>query len=747
MRALRGLLAPALAVALLAVGAPAAEPDSALTLERIMGSPSLAGRVPRGLALSPDGALATLLEPRPDDRDRYDLWAVDTTTGERRMLLDSTAFGGGEISEEEKMRRERARVGGSRGVVSYAWAPDSRTILVPLDGDLFVADSRTGGVRRLTETPQTELDAKVSPRGGFVSFVRDSNLFLHDLSSGTERALSTDGGGAVSWGSAEFVAQEEMDRRDGHWWSPDDTRLVVARVDESGVRVVPRAAIGADGTRVFEQRYPRAGTPNAVVELFVFGSGAPGAPVKIDLGDDPDVYVARVDWAPDGSRVFVQRQSRDQKRLDLLEVDPATGKGTVRLTETSPTWVNLSDDLRILRDGRLLWTSERDGFRHLYVEHDGGLRQVTRGPWGIDRVVGLDEERGRVFFIAGIDSPVERHLHAVDLPAAAGFEEPERLTETGSWHDVTMDRAARRALVTRSSPTQPAQTYLADAAGARIAWIEENRVEGDHPYAPFLGRHVAPSFGTLPAEDGTPLHYAHWKPDLAPGTRAPALMIVYGGPGVPPLAARRWGNPVTQWFVQRGWHVFSLDNRGTLGRGKAFEDAIHLAMGGVEVRDQKVGVDWLATRDDVDPGRIAVHGWSYGGYMVLRLLAAYPGTFAAGASGAPVTDWSLYDTHYTERYLGNPAVDKGPYDSSGVIGVAGKIADPLLLIHGMADDNVVFENTTALVSRMQKEGTLFEVMVYPGQTHGIAGKADRVHLWRTIDDFFSRRLATRPPPP
>lgn len=736
----RTALAALVAATLLsAAGTRAAGPE--LTLERIMGSPALSGRVPRGLALSPDGTLATLLEPRADDRDRYDLWAIDTTSGERRMLLDSTKFGGGEISEEEKMRRERARVGGTRGVVSYAWGPDSRSILVPLDGDLYLADAQAGSVRRLTDTPETELDAKVSPRGTFVSFVRGTRLFLHDLATGTERALVSDDDGAT-WGSAEFVAQEEMDRRDGHWWSPDDTRLVAARVDESGVKVVPRAAIGADGTRVFEQRYPRAGTPNAMVELFVFDARAAlPAPVKIDLGDDPDIYVARVDWAPDGSRVFVQRQSRDQRRLDLLEIDPATGEGSVRLTETSPTWINLSDDLRILRDGRLLWTSERDGFRHLWIDAGGRLEQVTRGAWGIDKLVGVDEAGGRVFFIAGIDSPLERHLCAVDLPQpGAGAAPPRRLTEPGFWHDVTMDRLATRALVTRSGPTQPAQTFLADAAGTRIAWIEENRVEGDHPYAPYLAGHVVPEFGTLPAEDGTPLFYAHMKPELAPGQRAPALVIVYGGPGVGPLAARRWGNPVAQWFARRGWHVFSLDNRGTSGRGKAFEDPIHLAMGGVEVRDQKVGVDWLAARDDVDAERIAVHGWSYGGYMTLRLLAAYPGTFAAGASGAPVTDWSLYDTHYTERYLGNPAVDRGPYETSGVLGVAERIVDPLLVIHGMADDNVVFENTTALVSRMQKEGKLFEVMVYPGQTHGISGKADRVHLWRTIDDFFARRL-------
>jgi dipeptidyl-peptidase-4 len=735
---------PAILVVLAAGALPsAARADEPLTLERIMGSPALSGPVPRGLALSPDGKLATLLEPRADDRDRYDLWALETATGQKRMLVDSTKFGGGEVSEEEKMRRERARVGGTRGVISYAWAPDATSILVPLDGDLYLATVADGAVRRLTDTPQTELDARISPGGTSVSFVRDQNLFLHDLATGAERALTTDGGGAVSWGSAEFVAQEEMDRREGHWWSPDDSRLVVAKVDESDVRMVPRAAIGADGTRVFEQRYPRAGTPNARVELFVFDPAAPAgtAPMKLDLGADSDIYVARVDWTPDSKSILVQRQSRDQKRLDLLRFDPASGAPRTELTETSPTWVNLSDDLRVLRDGRLLWTSERDGFRHLFLKSDGALEQVTSGSWGIDRIVGSDEKAGRVFFMAGIETPIEKHLYAIDLPAAGKpAAPPRRLTEPGGWHDVSMDKTGTRALVTRSTPTQPPQTYLAAADGKRIAWIEENRVEGDHPYAPFLAGHIAPEFGTLAADDGTPLHYSHLRPTLSPGEKAPALVIVYGGPGVGPLAARRWGNAVSQWFVRRGWHVFSLDNRGTSGRGKAFEDPIHLKMGDVEVRDQKVGVDWLRARADVDPDRVAVHGWSYGGFMVLRLLAAHPGLFAAGASGAPVTDWSLYDTHYTERYLGNPSVDNGPYERSGVLEVAETIADPLLVIHGMADDNVVFENTTALVARMQRQGQLFEVMIYPGQTHGIAGAPDRIHLWRTISDFFDRRL-------
>ncbi|MBM3953252.1 MAG: S9 family peptidase [Planctomycetes bacterium] len=721
----------------------AAVPAADLSLERIMGSPALSGPVPRGLKLAPDGRLATLLRPRAADRERYDLWAIDTTTGAERMLVDSTALGSGaEVSEEEKMRRERARLGGTRGVVDYAWSADGSQVLVPLDGDLYVVTAADGAVTRLTATAATELDARIAPGGRAVSFVRDHNLFLHDLASGTERALTTDGGGAVTWGVAEFVAQEEMDRSDGVWWSPDGTRLVATRVDEADVALVTRAAIGADGTRVHTQRYPRAGTANARVELFVFSSGAPAgtAPVPLDLGADPDVYVARVAWAADGRSILVQRQSRDQQRLELVRFDPATGQGTAVDGETHGTWINLGDELRPLADGRVLLSSERDGFRHVWLVGGVAAEQVTRGAWALDKIVGFDAAAGRVFFIGWTDTPLERHLYAVDLPRdGRPATPPRRLTEPGGWHDAALDRSATRALVTRSTPTQPPQTYLADAAGKRLRWIEENRPEGDHPYAPFMAGHVAPEFGTLVTPDGTTLHFSHLRPRLAAGERAPALVIVYGGPGVGPLAARRWGSLTAQYFVRRGWHVFSLDNRGTSGRGKAFEDPIHRNLGAIEVADQMLGHSWLAARDDVDPRRLAVQGWSYGGYMVLRLLAAHPRAFVAGVAGAPVTAWDLYDTHYTERYLGNPALDRAPFDRADVVPVANRITDPLLLVHGMADDNVVFDNSAALAARLQRTGRLFEMMVYPGQTHRIAGPELGVHLWRSIEDFLDRR--------
>ncbi len=721
------------------IAAAQTPPPEALPLERLFASPAIAGTAPRLPKLSPDGRLVTLLRNRADDRDRYDLWAVDTATGQARMLVDSTRFGtGGPLSEEEMMRRERARIAGARGIVDYRWAPDGRSLLVPLDGDLYLA-GLDGNVRRLTETAATELDAEISGGGKYISFVRDQNLFVIDTASGAERQLTQGGGAAVSWGVAEFVANEEMDRDVGHWWSPDDRHVAVARVDESNVRLVTRTAIGADGTRVFEQRYPAAGTPNAVVDLYIFDS-ASGGQVKVDLGTNSDIYLARVDWAPDGRTLYVQRQSRDQKRLDLLAVDPATGASRLLLSETDDSWVNLHDNFRALADGSLIWSSERSGFQHLYRWRNGRLTQLTRGNWMVSEIDAIDERSRRIYFTGNADGPLEQHLYWVSYERPRA---PQRLTEAGWWNEIAMDQGGTRALIARSNPNQPGQSYIAGTDGQRIAWIEENAVAGAHPYAPFRAGHAQTRFGTIPAEDGTELHYKLITPNLEPGRRYPVFVEVYGGPGTGRQATRRWGNPRHQYLVDQGWIVFSIDNRGSPGRGKAFEEALHLAMGGVEVRDQLAGLAWLKQQPFVHPDRVAVYGWSYGGYMVSRLLAAAPGQYAAGIAGAPVTRWELYDTHYTERYLGNPATDPAPYTASNVVPVSDRIRDPLLLIHGMADDNVVFENTTVLVGALQARGQPFEMMVYPGATHAVPGEGRQLHLWRTITDFLNRRVRNR----
>ncbi len=716
--------------------ARAAEATSAspLTLERIFSSPDLAGPQPRALKISPDGRFVTLLRNRPQDKDRYDLWAIDTNSGKERMLVDSLKLGSGaELSEAEKMQRERARIGGTRGIVSYDWAADGQHILVPIDGDLYLADIN-GKVSRLTNTSETELNPSISPAGRYASFVRGGNLVVMDLAGKAEQQLTDDASDTISWGVAEFVAQEEMDRTAGYWWAPDDSRIAVERVDESNVGIVNRAAIGAEGTQIYPQRYPAAGTPNAVVELYVIDPVSK-ARVKVDLGKETDIYLARVNWAPDGKTLYVQRESRDQKRLDLLAVDPVTGASRIVLTETAKTWVNLSNAFRALNDGSLLWWSEKTGHGHLYRIKDGQWTALTQGEWEVRDVIGVDEKRGTVTFTGNRETPLEQNIYSASLD---GKGEVRLLSEKGWWNAGVMDGAGSKIILSRSNSDQPVQIYLADREGKRLRWLSENRVEGNHPYTPYKAVHVPTQFGTVKAADGTILYTKMMTPKMEPGKTYPVFMIHYGGPGGGRQVMNQWTGPLQQYLVQQGWIVFAIDNRGTPDRGKAFEDPIYHAMGTVEVDDQLAGVEWLKKQSFVDPKRIATYGWSYGGYMTLKLLEKAPGVFAAGVSGAPVTKWELYDTHYTERYLGDPNARNSAYPASNALAEAGQISDPLLLIHGMADDNVVLEHSTAFMSAMQELSKPFDLMLYPGQTHRFAGEGPNVHVWRMIEQFLTR---------
>ncbi len=754
MRSVLAAIALVLATPSLAEDAmPKAAPT--LSFERVFASPGLDGPAPRQVKLSPNGRYLTLLRNRADDRERYDLWGYDIESRDWRMLVDSEKLGSGrQLSEDEKMQRERARVAGLKGIITYQWASDGTGVLVPLDGDLYLA-KLDGTVTRLTDTEGTELNPQLSPKGGSVSFVRDRRLWVGPVGAEAQPVTPAGEAETIRWGEAEFVAQEEMARLQGYWWSPDDSRIVVQRTDEASVGVVTRAAIGAKGTKVFDQRYPAAGTDNAVVELYVMNPDGSGS-VKVDLGLDLDIYVARVDWALDGSAIYVQRQDRAQTRTDMLRIDPATGASAVWFTESAARpdyWINLSDNYRFLKDGSLLWWSERDGFGHFYRgafaplnTHDGETpfngwqwQQLTRGTSPTSTLVGVDEAAGTFTYQATADVLTQQIYRA----RLDGVGEPELLTDPAFTNGASMDGAGRLLYVSRSAPNQPSQSYLATPDGTRIAWIEENRVEGEHPYAPFLAGHTAPEFGTIAAEDGTPLHWMMLKPKMEPGKRYPVFFQHYGGPG-PQTVTKGWGGALAQAIVDKGYIFFELDNRGSANRGVDFEQPLYRAMGTAEVRDQKAGALFLKSLDFVDPAKVATYGWSYGGYMTLKMLEADPGLYAAGISGAPVTRWELYDTHYTERYMGDPREVPEAYTKASAIPNATKIADPMLLIHGMADDNVVFENSSELISVLQESNTPFEMMLYPGYTHRVSGPMIGPHVWNGIFRFLKAHGVTPP---
>lgn len=715
------------------------EDAGVLTLKRVFESPSLGGAVPRAPKLSPDGRWLTVLRNRADDRERYDLWGYDRQGGEWKMLVDSLKLSSGrELSEAQKMQRERLRIGDLKGIVSYDWSADSQSVLVPVEGDLYLA-GLDGTVTKIPGTTGEELNATLSPKGTMIAYVRDRRLFAGPTTGADAQAITPgEASDTVHWGEAEFVAQEEMARMTGFWWAPDDSHLAVERFDEAPVGIVTRAAIGADGTKVFDQRYPAAGTPNADVSLWVMEPDGSGR-VEVDLGADKDIYLARVDWAPDGKTLYVQRENRLQTRLDMLAVDPATGASSLLFSEQAAehSWINLSDNYKFLDDGSLIWWSERDGFGHLYLFKNGQWRQLTKGEWVVTALDGVDQKKGRVFFTATKDDVLAQQVYSLDL---AHPDQQALLTDLSFVNAASMDKAGQTLMVTRSNDTQPPQSYIADEDGNRLAWIEENRVEGDHPYAPYMAGHRSAEYGTIRADDGTPLHWMMITPPLEPGRRYPVFSYHYGGPHSQ-VVTKAWHGALAQAIVDKGYIYFAIDNRGSDNRGVKFESALWHAMGSVEVEDQLAGAEWVKRLPFVDPTRVSTFGWSYGGYMTIKMLEKHPGAWAAGIAVAPVTKWELYDTHYTERYLGLPQDQPGVYEASNALADTARIADPLLIVHGMADDNVVLDNTTEIVAKLQREAVPFEMMLYPGMTHHFAGPTVNQQLYETMFRFLDRNDA------
>ena len=744
--------ATALTVLTMATTPHAAE----LSIDRLFDAPALAGPAITGLKISPDASRITYLQGKPQDKDRLDLWEYDIRTGHARLLIDSQVLSPAKIqlSAEESARRERQRTAALSGILEYSFAPSGRALLFPLGGNLYYCDltkkTAKEAVVDINRSGSFALDPSISPLGGYVAFVRDQNLQLYDVATAHERALTTDGGGPIKNGMAEFVAQEEMDRSTGYWWAPDERHVAFVRVDETPVKVTERFEIAADNVATFQQRYPAAGGPNVTVRLGVIGVQS-GAVTWIDLGADSDIYLARVNWLPDGRTLAVQRESRDQRRLDLLFADIDTGKTRVVLTETSTSWIELHDEISFLKKSQeFVWASSRDGYRHLYLYDYGGhlIRQLTAGNWTVDdfrarAIKGIDESRRLIYFTATASSPAERQLYSTSLDT----DDPlkiDRISQRAGVHGITMAANTAVYVDNFTSTLQPPQVSVHAADGKLLHELLANRLDATHPDAAYLAENSIPEIGTLAAADGQALYYRLFKPlHFDPGKRYPVIVDVYGGPGVQRVLDTWTGSSFTQILTRAGYVVFQLDNRGSAFRGTAFQSPIHRTLGEVEVDDQVQGVHWLASQPYIDAARIGVWGWSYGGYMTLMLMFKAPDLFRAGVAGAPVTDWALYDTHYTERYLDRPQDNAAGYAASSVLPYAKDLKGKLLIMHGMADDNVLFLHSTKLFRKLQDLGKPFDVMVYPGAKHGLTRQHDGRHAYATIKRFFDAALNPR----
>jgi len=714
-----------------------------LTLEAITGSASLSGPSLNNAKISPDGKRVTFLHGKAESVNQLDLWEYNIASGKTQLLVDSKKLVAGEevLSDEEKARRERQRIAGFSGIVDYQWGSDGNTLLFPLGGELYLYDLTQSTAKKITTGKGFATDPKISPRGSFVSFIRERNLWVIDLKSAKEIQITNDASDVIANGIAEFVADEEMDRHTGYWWAPDDSAIAFTRIDESPVPVQKRFEIYPDRTDIVEQRYPASGDANVLIELKVanLSSGKTGI-IDIDLGKEKDIYLARVQWR-DAKHLSFQRQNREQRLLDLIEVDLSNNKQTTLLQETSKSWINLHNNLHFLKDGRFIWSSEQSGFMHLSLHTRDGksIKVLTKGDWQVDDLLAVDEESQKIYFSGTQTTPRERHVYRTDFNGSA----PVQLTKNDGMHLATFSDDASVYVDVWSNTRTPPQAELYRADGSKLATLVDNTIDANHPYHKYWSAQRKTEFGELKAVDGETLHYSVIKPlDFDPAKKYPVVVFVYGGPAAQTVINSWPGRAdafFNQYLSQHGYIVFSIDNRGTPRRGVKFGSALFRHQGNVEVIDQLRGIDYLKTLPYVQADKIGVYGWSNGGYMTLMLLAKASNTFACGVAGAPVTDWGLYDTHYTERYMDLPKNNPDGYPDSTVFAHLDGLKSKLLLIHGMADDNVLFTNSTKLMSELQKRGTPFELMTYPGAKHGLRG-SDALHRYRLTEDFFNRCL-------
>ncbi len=630
--------------------------------------------------------------------------------------------------ERERFDWQNRRVSEDR----VQWSDSGKELLLEARGDLFIYHLDSGKWDQLTATPEPERDAKLSPDGAQVAFRRGHDLYTLAIAPRKLTRLTEDGSATLLNGELDWVYPEELDLGTAYWWAPDSKHIAYLQLDTSHEFIYPQVALGGLRALAEPERYPQAGTPNADVRLGVVPAGG-GATRWMDLGDTRGFLLARVYWTPDSSKLAVERFNRVQNQLDLMLADASGGPVKSILHESDPYWINCNDLFHFDGAGQFIWGSERDGFRHLYLYGlDGKLRKrLTEGNWEVTAVAGVNEARQMLYFVSSEASPLERQLYSIKLNG----KDRVRISQGAGTHAISMSPTTEYYMDTFSSLTQPPRKTLHTNTGAE--WNVYR--EADHK--------LTDEYEVLPTEivnvklsDGTLLFARLIKPaNFRAGEKYPAIVMVYGGPGAQSIRNSWTGATWDQALAHRGFVIWQVDNRGSTGRGHAFEAPIFRRMGKAELADQLEAIHYLIAQGFVDPARIGMYGWSYGGYMTLYSLLNAPDVFRAGIAGAPVTSWRNYDTIYTERYLGLPSENAEGYKASSAVEYAGNLKAKLLMVHNIEDDNVLFQNTLQMADAFERAGKLFDMVVYPQKSHGVGGPLRRQLLEKTTE-FFEKNL-------
>lgn len=735
-------------------------------VEEIVQHPLPGYGVPTWITFSPDDSLIAYLFS-PDRSLNRKLFTLDMEVHKQELAFSPPDGGIDEsnISAEEKLRRERMRERGL-GVTQYEWVKTgstNKTIMVPLPAGIYLQDlSRQPELKLPSEPSSPIIDPHLSPDGSMLAFVRDYELHVLNLSDNEPKQLTFGAdGNTLVHGLAEYIAQEEMDRKNGYWWSMDSKFIAFTQVDSSEI---PLYRIMHQGKRLVgpeaqeDHAYPFAGSSNVKVRLGVVSING-GLTTWMDLqcggistdqANNEEEYLARVNWML-GDILMAQVLNRSQTKLKLIRFDIQTGEKKVIMVEELEPWINLHDCFTPLDKGvtksssGFIWASERTGFRHLYMYDINGdcVGPVTKGNWMVEQIAGVNEAAGLVYFTGTLDSPLESHLYCVKLYPNGIYpiEEPRRLTHGKGRHMVVLDHQLQRFVDVHDSLDSPPRISLRclyDGSlimhlyeQANITRVKRLQLE-------------PPEIMQVETNDGTILYGALYKPDEAKFGPPPykTMINVYGGPSVQ-LVSDSWLNTVdmkAQFLRSKGVLVWKMDNRGSSRRGLTFEGALKNKAGQIDAEDQLSGAEWLIKQGLAKTCHIGIYGWSYGGYMSAMTLARFPDIFTCAVSGAPVTSWDGYDTFYTEKYMGLPSENREGYKFGSVMNHVDKIKGKLLLVHGMIDENVHFRHTARLINKLISAGKLYELLIFPDERHMPRRLRDRIYMEERIWEFIERNL-------
>jgi dipeptidyl-peptidase-4 len=693
------------------------------------------GSPPVGLAWLKDGIHYLQAKRDPASRTTQ-LLKVNAASGDASPFFDALKMEAA-FTALPGISRDDARALTRRP--SYKMNSSETAALINHANDLFYYELGSERALRLTSGPEEEHDEDFSPDGRMVAFTRNNNLYVVDITTQRERPLTSDGGTKILNGRLDWVYQEEVYGRGNYkafWWSPDSTRIAYLRLDEHPVREFTVVDHLPRLQEVETTPYPKAGDPNPTVQLGVVGA-AGGSTRWVDTFkySSLEPLIVRVGWTPDAKRVVYQIQNREQTMLDLNLADPATGKSETLLHEESKAWVEIIEQPYWLKDGTFLWLSERSGWQHLYhYSGDGKLiRQITDGKWEVRSLHGVDQENGLVYFSGTENSHIAADAYRIKLDGTG----LTRLTQSEGSHNVRFNPTFTHFIDYWSDVKTPTQVRLFRSDGTPGRVIDENKVQTLNQYK--LG---SVEFLQVKTRDGFTMEAMMIKPpDFDPSKRYPVMSFTYGGPHAPQVR-NAWGGANYIWYqmlAQKGYIIWVCDNRTASGKGQESTWPAYGNFGELELRDIEDGIAWLKGQPYVDGSRLGLSGWSFGGFMTSYALT-HSKSFRIGIAGGSVTDWRLYDSIYTERYMRLPQNNPEGYKKTSPLAAARDLHGKLLLVHGTMDDNVHMQNTIQFAYELQKAGKQFQLMVYPKSRHGVGDPLLVKHMRTMMTDFILQNL-------